>query len=271
MEDVALRRFARDYTSAWCSRDPGSVAGFFGEGGSLTINEGTPSVGRSAIADAAQGFMSAFPDMVVTMDDVRVEGDRAIYRWTLRGRNTGPGGTGRPVHISGYEEWTMGKDGRIAQSKGHFDEADYRRQLAGGGGRSRWAPAVLGGLASGAVTALLAWSRLIPDPIAFHAMALAVIAAIYVGFAFSDGRLAFIVIELLVGTGFVVLALLGLWQAPVFIAAGLVLHAIWDLVHRPRLVGTRLPGWYPAFCAAYDFVFAGAFLVLSREVAARAS
>jgi hypothetical protein len=164
----------------------------------------------------------------------------------------------------------MGKDGLIAQSKGHFDEADYRQQLTGAGTR-RFAPAVLAGLAGGAVTALLAWSRVIPDPIAFHAVALAVIGAIYVGFAFSDGRLAFIVIELLVGTGFVVLALLGLWQAPVFIAAGLVLHAIWDLVHRPSLVGTRLPWWYPAFCAAYDLVFAGAFIVLSRQIAARAS
>jgi uncharacterized protein (TIGR02246 family) len=270
MGETELRRFAKDYTAAWCSGDPGKVAGFFGEGGSLTINDGTPSVGRSAIGDAARGFMTAFPGMVVKMDDVRVDGDRAIYRWTLMGRNTGPGGTGLPVRISGYEEWTMGKDGLIAQSRGHFDEADYRRQLTGAGKR-RWAPAVLGGLASGAVTALLAWSRVIPDPIAFHAVALAVIAAIYVGFAFSDGRLAIIVIELLVGTGFVVLALLGLWQAPVFVAAGLVLHAFWDLVHRPRLVGTRLPWWYPAFCAAYDFVFAGAFIVLSRQIAARAS
>ena len=136
MDDAGLKKFATDYTAAWCSGNPVRVAGFFEEGGSLTINEGAPSIGRSAIADAAQGFMSAFPDMVVTMDDVRVDGDRAIYRWTLKGRNTGPGGTGRAVHISGYEDWTMGKDGRIAQSKGHFDEADYRRQLAGGPDRT---------------------------------------------------------------------------------------------------------------------------------------
>ena len=132
-------------------------------------------------------------------------------------------------------------------------------------------PAILVGLASGALTALIAWSPIIPDPLAFHSVCLAVIGAIYVGFAFADGRLAVVIIELTVGTVFIVLALLGLWQAPVFLAIGLVLHAFWDLAHRPRGITTKLPAWYPPFCAAFDFVFAGAFLVLARQLAARAS
>jgi hypothetical protein len=33
------------------------------------------------------------------------------------------------VRIGGYEEWTFGLDGLIAESKGHFDEAEYQRQL----------------------------------------------------------------------------------------------------------------------------------------------
>ncbi len=76
--------------------------------------------------------MTAFPDMVVTMDAVEVQGDRAIYRWTLAGTNTGPGGSGKAVRISGYEQWRLGADGLIAESKGHFDEADYKRQLSAG-------------------------------------------------------------------------------------------------------------------------------------------
>ncbi len=36
------------------------------------------------------------------------------------------------MRISGYEEWTIGPDGLVADSKGHFDEADYNRQLSGG-------------------------------------------------------------------------------------------------------------------------------------------
>jgi len=129
MDVAELKEFAARYTAAWCSQDAASVAAFFAENGSLTINDGAPSVGRPAVTAAAQGFMTAFPDMVVTMDSVSLEGGRAEYRWTLTGTNTGPGGTGKAVRISGYEEWIFSADGLIAESQGHFDEADYNRQL----------------------------------------------------------------------------------------------------------------------------------------------
>ena len=129
VDPTALHEFATRYTAAWCSQDAASVASFFTENGSLTINDGSPSVGRTAITAAAQGFMTALPDVVVTMDRLTVDGNRATYHWTLTGTNTGPGGTGNAVRISGYEEWQIGADGLIAESKGHFDEAEYRRQL----------------------------------------------------------------------------------------------------------------------------------------------
>jgi hypothetical protein len=129
MDIAGLQELGTKYTAAWCSQNAASVARFFAEDGSLTINKGEPSVGRRAITAAAQGFMTAFPDMVVTMDGVSGEGGPVIYRWTLTGRNTGPGGTGKAVRISGYEEWTIGTDGLIAESQGHFDEAEYNRQL----------------------------------------------------------------------------------------------------------------------------------------------
>lgn len=132
VDPVELTDFATRYTAAWCSQNAASVAAFFAENGSLTINNGRPSVGRSAITAAAQGFMSAFPDMIVRMDEVSIEGAHAIYRWTLTGTNTGPSGTGKAVRISGYEEWRIGDNGLIAESKGHFDQAEYDRQLKTG-------------------------------------------------------------------------------------------------------------------------------------------
>jgi SnoaL-like polyketide cyclase len=74
--------------------------------------------------------MTAFPDLRVLMDDLVPRGGGAVYRWTLLGTNTGPGGSGQRVRISGFEEWTIGGDGLIAESVGSFDEADYQRQLA---------------------------------------------------------------------------------------------------------------------------------------------
>jgi uncharacterized protein (TIGR02246 family) len=126
-----LRDFATRYTAAWCSQNAVAVAAFFSPDGSLTINNGTPSVGRGAIAEAAQSFMTAFPDLHIAMDRVVERGDRAEYHWALRGTNTGPGGSGKAVRISGYELWQFGPDDLIADSQGHFDAVDYNRQLAG--------------------------------------------------------------------------------------------------------------------------------------------
>ena len=131
-EGELLTDFATRYTAAWCSHNAASVASFFATDGSLTINQGSPAVGRAAITAAAQGFMTAFPDLVVTMDRLGADPDRITYHWTLAGTNTGPGGTGKAVRISGYEEWRIGADGLIAESKGHFDEAEYQRQLTTG-------------------------------------------------------------------------------------------------------------------------------------------
>ena len=97
--------------------------------GSLTVNSGTPAVGRSAITEVAHWFMTSFPDMRVVMDKLLVQDNRTEYHWTLRGTNTGPGGTGRQVRISGFELWRIGADGLIAASEGHFDASEYQRQL----------------------------------------------------------------------------------------------------------------------------------------------
>ena len=126
MQEISstVREFATRYTAAWCSQDPASVASFFAPEGSLTINNGQPSIGRAAIAEAALSFMTAFPDLSVEMDRLVAAGDRIEYHWTLTGTNTGPGGTGKAVRISGFESWQLDSEGLILDSQGHFDAAD---------------------------------------------------------------------------------------------------------------------------------------------------
>jgi hypothetical protein len=128
---MRLREFAERYTASWCSQNAARVASFFAPTGSLRVNDAAPAVGRAAITAVAQEFMSAFPDMQVLMDDMVVHEGRVEYHWTLVGTNTGAGGTGRSVRIRGHEEWRIGADGLIAESLGHFDAEEYRRQLEG--------------------------------------------------------------------------------------------------------------------------------------------
>lgn len=133
MNDLGkITTFAKRYAEAWCSQNPESVAAFFAERGSISINNGPPAVGRAAIAKETQAFMTTFPDMVVTMDKVVHDEEGMKFHWTLTGTNTGPGGMGKRVRISGYELWKIDNDGLIAESRGHFDSVEYERQLKHG-------------------------------------------------------------------------------------------------------------------------------------------
>jgi hypothetical protein len=132
MSQSQLTDFATRYAAAWSGQKPEELASFYADSGSLTVNSGSPAVGRAAITAKAREFMVAFPDMHVQMDSVSPQGDHTNFHWTWTGTNTGPGGTGRAVRITGYEEWTFGADGLIQESKGHYDEAEYQRQVSGG-------------------------------------------------------------------------------------------------------------------------------------------
>ena len=124
-----IKSFATDYAAAWSSQNPERLASFYAEDGTLTVNDGEPAVGRDEIAAKARDFMTAFPDMVVIGETVIRNGKSAIFHWHWTGTNTGPGGNGRSVDLRGREEWTFDDDGLIAESKGHYDEAEYARQM----------------------------------------------------------------------------------------------------------------------------------------------
>ena len=127
-DEARIREFARSYTDAWCSHEPKRVAGHFVPGGTIAINGGDPT----EVTEVARSFIDAFPDIRVFMDDVVFNDETVEYHWTFTGTNTGPGGTGRAVRITGFEEWTFGDDGLVAVSRGSYDQDEYDRQLERG-------------------------------------------------------------------------------------------------------------------------------------------
>jgi hypothetical protein len=94
------------------------------------------------------------------------------------------------------------------------------------------------------------------DSAAVYALGLAMIAAIYIGFAVADGRRHVLAVETAVASAFVVIAAAAVTGTAWLIVAGLAGHGVKDLwQHRTGFVaGTR---WWPPFCAAVDFVAAG--------------
>jgi predicted ester cyclase len=120
-----IEQLAREYTEAWCSRDPRKVAAHYATGGTIAINGLEPA----PIEGVAESFVAAFPDIEVFIDDLVVRGDVVEYHWTFTGTSAE---TGKSVRIPGFEEWTIGADGRIVESRGHYDQAEYDRQLREG-------------------------------------------------------------------------------------------------------------------------------------------
>jgi len=126
-----LYDFGVRYTEAWNSQKPEQVASFYAPDGILTVNNGTPVVGRDALIEFTKGFMEAFPDLKLTMDSLVSNNDRTEYHWTFVGTNTGPNGTGNAVDFSGFESWILNEDGLVKESIGTFDADAYDRQVSG--------------------------------------------------------------------------------------------------------------------------------------------
>jgi len=93
------------------------------------------------------------------------------------------------------------------------------------------------------------------------AVQLGFVAAVYFGFAIADGRVRSLLSEVPVAGVFLALGAGALWaDSPLLLAAAYAAHALWDLVHHPRAVTTRIRSWYPPFCVVYDVVVAAFIL-----------
>lgn len=127
-----LRVFAERYTAAWCSMDPAAVAAHFTPEGSLTINGGTPALGRDEVTAVAASFYEAAARHAGLLR--RPGGGRGADRVPLdvHGHEHGPGRHRQRRAVSGFESWRIGEDGLIAASTGSYDADEYARQLAEG-------------------------------------------------------------------------------------------------------------------------------------------
>jgi hypothetical protein len=126
--------------------------------------------------------------------------------------------------------------------------------------------AMLWGIAVGllqAASPLLIWWL---DRATVYALGLAVIAAIYIGFAVADGRAKVIAVESGVTFAFVVVAAAAVTGSPWLLVAGLAGHGLKDLwQHRTHFVANTR--WWPPFCMVVDWVVAA---IIAVEIAAGA-
>ena len=93
-----------------------------------------------------------------------------------------------------------------------------------------------------------------------YALGLAVIAAVYIGFAVADGRALVIAAESTVAAAFVVVAAAAVTGSPWLLVVGLAGHGLKDLwQHRRQFVANTR--WWPPFCLVVDWVVAAIIAV----------
>ena len=120
---------------------------------------------------------------------------------------------------------------------------------------------VLWGVVVGAIQAASPLAFWWLDPATVYALGLALIAAIYIGFAVADGRASVIVVESCVAAVFVVLAAAGVTGSAWLLVLGFTGHGIKDLwQHRSHYVANTR--WWPPFCLIVDWVVAAAIVAL---------
>ncbi|MGH1413593.1 MAG: DUF6010 family protein [Pelagimonas sp.] len=93
------------------------------------------------------------------------------------------------------------------------------------------------------------------------AITLVLIAGVYIGYAFKDGRTKTIVVEFTTALAFAAAAWIGLNGYPFVIAAALAAHGLWDLLHH-NLIETEIPRWYISFCVICDWIMAVGLLLI---------
>lgn len=128
---ASLNSFADQIGMTWSRHNASEVAKLYSESVTLEINDEPVLAGRKSVEGAVQSIMTAYPDLVVKFDHLELKGDRVLYHWTFIGTNSGPGGTGNRVRISGYEDWKIGPDWLITDAKRHYNARDWERQVRG--------------------------------------------------------------------------------------------------------------------------------------------
>mgnify|MGYP000344972796 CR=1 FL=1 len=139
--DVDLERTARAYVTMWNERDVAAIPRLVSE--TFVMHDpAAPATGvagpkgeahgRAGLEQFVELIHTAFPDFEISVLDMLVGADLAMYEVRLTMTHDGPLGglppTGRPVEIRGVSVLRF-EDGLIAEHRFHADVSDVGEQL----------------------------------------------------------------------------------------------------------------------------------------------
>ena len=127
----------RYIAEVWGEGDPEAVLRFAADDFKRHTAPGSAPLDRDAQIERLKGIRAAFPDITIEVEDVVGEGDKLVFRSTMRGTHQGEflgiAPTGRTV-VVGLLDLVRVEDGRFAEQWGGPDMLDLLRQIGGGPG-----------------------------------------------------------------------------------------------------------------------------------------
>jgi steroid delta-isomerase-like uncharacterized protein len=119
---------------AFNTHDPDAVAAFYIEDAvSRDMGRDMALMGRAAIRESLATYFDAFPDVVMGISRIGVDGDTAFVEWHAAGTHREPyhgiPATGQHVEVDGCIVFNFAADGKITSEISYWDVASLLRQL----------------------------------------------------------------------------------------------------------------------------------------------
>lgn len=133
MPDEGTARLGRDLIRAWNAHDADRIVGLHApECVGVDVAEAAPRYGREGVRQIVEGYLRAFPDLQLTVEDTLVDGNRLVVIWIARGTHVGSvmriPPTHRPIEVRGLCVLTV-EAGMITRTLHHWDVAGLLRNL----------------------------------------------------------------------------------------------------------------------------------------------
>ncbi|HXJ23540.1 MAG TPA: ester cyclase [Polyangia bacterium] len=124
-----VRAYVKD---VWINHDLDALERYIADDYVQHSKHATP--GREGLKAFFKGLWEAFTEQSFSIDDLIAEGDRVVWRWTMRARHSGPffgiAATGRTITATGISIFRIAGD-RFVEHWGEQDTAGLLAQLRG--------------------------------------------------------------------------------------------------------------------------------------------